>query len=46
MFSFAPLFLVALGSLLASATPIIYDGRASFNLTAANLDANKGPFLT
>ncbi|KAK7689951.1 hypothetical protein QCA50_006591 [Cerrena zonata] len=46
MFSFAPLFFVALTSLLASATPIIYDGRASFNLTAANLDANKGPFLT
>ena len=28
------------------ATPIIYDGRASFNLTAADLDSSTGPYLT
>ncbi|KAI0629797.1 hypothetical protein C8Q77DRAFT_1138613 [Trametes polyzona] len=30
----------------ALATPIIYDGRAPFNLTNANLDTSTGPFLT
>ncbi|KAF8657321.1 hypothetical protein AX16_002243 [Volvariella volvacea WC 439] len=29
-----------------SSTPIIYDGRARFNLTAADLDASNDPFLT
>ena len=30
----------------ALATPIIWDGRASLNLTAADLDSSTGPFLT
>ena len=28
------------------ATPVLYDGRAPFNLTDADLDSSSGPFLT
>jgi hypothetical protein len=31
---------------LARATPVIYDGRAPFNLTEADLDTSTGPYLT
>ena len=31
---------------LTFATPIIYDGRAPFNLTNADLNNNIGPYLT
>ncbi|OCH89931.1 hypothetical protein OBBRIDRAFT_812977 [Obba rivulosa] len=31
---------------LAAATPLIWDGRAPFNLTDADLDSSTGPFLT
>lgn len=39
---------VFLTGLLASAlaTPVIWDGRAPFNLTNADLDTSTGPFLT
>ena len=33
-------------ALSAAATPIIYDGRAPFNLTDADLDSSTGPYLT
>ncbi len=36
-------FLPVLGAL---ATPIIYDGRAPFNYTAADLDNSVDPYLT
>ncbi|TDL19698.1 hypothetical protein BD410DRAFT_401484 [Rickenella mellea] len=31
---------------VTAATPLVYDGRAPFNLTPANLDASTGPYLT
>ena len=31
---------------LASATPVLYDGRAPFNLTNTDLNTNTGPYLT
>lgn len=31
---------------LAVATPVIYDGRAPFNLTEADLNASTDPYLT
>jgi hypothetical protein len=37
--------LAALATAVA-ATPVLYDGRAPFNLTNADLNANIGPYLT
>ncbi len=31
---------------LASSTPLVYDGRATFNITKADLNASIGPYLT
>ena len=31
---------------VATATPVLYDGRAPFNLTNADLNASIGPYLT
>ncbi|KAM5536930.1 hypothetical protein V8D89_009477 [Ganoderma adspersum] len=39
-------FSVFLWAVSALATPVIWDGRARFNLTNADLDASTGPFLT
>ena len=38
--------LAAVGTFVAAATSILYDGRAPSNLTAAQLDTSSGPYVT
>ena len=38
--------LAAVGTFVAAATSILYDGRAPLNLTAAQLDTSSGPYVT
>ncbi|KDQ49236.1 hypothetical protein JAAARDRAFT_63810 [Jaapia argillacea MUCL 33604] len=40
------LFLLVALFVLAEATPILYDGRAPFNLTNSDLNTSTGPYLT
>ncbi|OBZ71484.1 hypothetical protein A0H81_08496 [Grifola frondosa] len=44
LLAIVPILLVSLA--LSTATPIVYDGRARFNLTNADLESSTGPFLT
>lgn len=39
-------FQVLSSAALALATPLLWDGRARFNLTNADLNNNVGPYLT